>query len=219
MNCPKCGAVCEDGAKFCPVCGEALAPSAEQQKKPVSYCPKCGQPHEGNPPFCPNCGASLSVQNFTDAAKNAGQSFVNQAQEFGQAVSNGNINQYFPQSQPGTVPSRSIALYIILTIVTCGIFGLYWFVCLVNDLNTAAGTPNDTNGVVVLLLNIVTCGIYGLFWAYKAGDKVALIKQRRGVPVSGNDGILYLVLQLFGLGLINYCLIQNEINQVAGTQL
>lgn len=96
MNCPKCGAVCEDGARFCPVCGEALAPSAEQQKKPVSYCPKCGQPHEGNPPFCPNCGASLSVQNFTDAAKNAGQSFVNQAQEFGQAVSNGNIHGQNP---------------------------------------------------------------------------------------------------------------------------
>lgn len=217
MNCPKCGAVYEDGTKFCPVCGEALVAS-EQQKK-VSYCPKCGQPYEGNPPVCPSCGASLALQNFADSAKNVGQNFANQAHEFGQAVSNGNINQYFPTSQPGMVPSRSIALYIVLTIVTCGIFGLYWLVCIVNDLNTAAGTPDDTNGVVVLLLDIITCGIYGLFWAYKAGDKVAVIKQRRGVPVSGNEGILYLVLQLFGLGIINYCLLQNELNQVSGNQI
>lgn len=34
---------------------------------------------------------------------------------------------------------RSIPLYIILTIVTCGIFGLYWFVCLTDETNEASG--------------------------------------------------------------------------------
>lgn len=28
------------------------------------------------------------------------------------------------------IKERSIVLYIILSIITCGIFGLYWFVCI-----------------------------------------------------------------------------------------
>ena len=187
------------------------------------FCPKCGTVIGDGIKFCPNCGAPVFPQNNSQQAQNFGQ---NAGQSFGQnnAPNNGqnnvpnngqNVPQYYPPSQPGMVPSRSIAVYIILSLVTCGIFCLYWFYCLVTDLNTAANTPNDTSGGTVILLNIITCGIYGLYWMYKAGEKVSLIKQRRGEPVGGNDGILYLVLALFGLGLIDYCLIQNELNKSA----
>lgn len=159
------------------------------------FCPKCGTELNDGVQYCSNCGTPTSAQN-------AGQQ--------GQ-----NLNQYFPQHQPGQVPERSIVLYIILSIVTCGIFGIYWFYCLVTDLNTAAGTPNDTNGVTVILLTLVTCGIYGLFWMYKAGEKVSMIKRRLGEPDGGNDGILYLVLQLLGFGIVSYCLIQSELNKCA----
>ena len=192
MICPICGAAVEDGAKFCPACGAQMPQPAEQQAQPTvtGYCPKCGQPYYGNPANCPSCGASL-------------------------ASGTGEIGKYFPPSGNGKVPNRSIGLYIVLTLITCGIFGLYWFVCIVNDLNTASDQPNDTSGITVLLLDIVTCGIYGIYWIYKAGEKVSVIKRKIGEPDSGNSSILYLVLQLLQLGLINYCLIQNEINKVA----
>ncbi len=109
------------------------------------------------------------------------------------------------------IQRRSIALYIILTLVTCGIFGMVWMVLLANDINTVSGV-NDTNGVLVLLLSIVTCGIYGLYWAYKCGEKIDRTKQSRGIPAS-NGGILYLLLYIFG-GIIAYALIQNEINNL-----
>ena len=218
MKCTKCGAVIEEGMKFCPVCGEAVV-QEEPKQESVSYCPKCGKPYTGTPSFCPSCGNSLFVQNVENKAQDLGNNIGRQAQDLGnninQSFQNANFGQYFPQAQPGFVPERNIALYLILTIITCGLFGLYWLVCLVNDLNTAAGTPTDTNGITVLLLTIVTCGIYGLYWMFKAGEKVSIIKRNRGIPDSGNNGILYLVLQLIGLGIINYCLIQNEINQVA----
>ena len=77
--------------------------------------------------------------------------------------------------------------------------------------------PQALFGGVVLVLTIVTCGIYSIYWMYKAGEKVSLIKARRGQP-TGNDAILYLILQLLGFGIINYCLIQNEINQTVTAQ-
>lgn len=112
-----------------------------------------------------------------------------------------------------TVQNRNIALCIILSLVTCGIYGLYWFVCLTNDTNTVAN-EEGTSGGLALVLTIVTCGIYGLYWAYKCGEKLDTAKTNRGLPAA-NGGILYLILCLFGLGIIVYALIQNELNKLA----
>lgn len=111
------------------------------------------------------------------------------------------------------IQQRSIAVCIILTIVTCGIYGLYWFICLTNDANTASNTFG-TSGGMALLLTIVTCGIYGLYWAYKQGEKIDAAKANRGVP-SGNSGILYLILSIFSLGIVAWALMQNELNKMA----
>ena len=111
------------------------------------------------------------------------------------------------------VKNRNIALCIILTFVTCGIYMWYWFVCLTNDTNYLAGEQDDTSGGMALLLTLVACGIYGLFWAYRRGDKVDKAKQNHGEPAS-NGGVLYLILYLFG-GVIALALIQNEVNKFA----
>ena len=66
----------------------------------------------------------------------------------------------------------------------------------------------------VVLLTIVTCGIYGIYWAYKQGEKLDFTKNNRGIP-SSNSGVLYLILQIFGFGIIAYALMQNELNKLA----
>lgn len=119
------------------------------------------------------------------------------------------------QRLPTPIRKRSIVTCILLSIVTCGIYGIYWTVCLVNDLNTASGTPQDTSGGVVFLLSLVTCGIYMYYWMYKAGEKVSVIQRRQGRMNSENNGLLYLLLSIFGLSIVSYCLIQSELNQVA----
>ncbi len=111
-----------------------------------------------------------------------------------------------------TVPNRSIALGIILTLVTCGIYGLYWLVCLTDDTNIAAG-EEGTSGVMALLLVIITCGIYGLYWAYKCGEKLDKAKADRGMPAS-NGGVLYLILYLICY-VAAFALIQNELNKLS----
>lgn len=111
-----------------------------------------------------------------------------------------------------TVQERNIALCIILSVVTCGLYGLYWFVCLTDDTNAVAN-EDGTSGVMALVFTLITCGIYGFYWAYRCGDKLDKAKTDRGLPAS-NGGILYLILYIFG-GIIAYALIQNELNKLA----
>lgn len=110
------------------------------------------------------------------------------------------------------IKEKNIALCIVFTIITCGIYGIYWFVTLTEDTNTIAG-ESGTSGVMAFILTVVTCGIYGFYWAYKCGEKIDTAHQNRG-EVSSNGGILYLILFIFG-GIIAYALIQNEINKFA----
>lgn len=110
------------------------------------------------------------------------------------------------------VQQKNIALCIILSLVTCGIYSIYWFVTLTDDTNTISG-ESGTTGIMAFVLTLVTCGIYGLYWAYKCGEKIDKAHQDRGEAAS-NGGILYLVLYIFG-GIIAYALIQNEVNKFA----
>ncbi len=115
------------------------------------------------------------------------------------------------------IQNRNVGLCIVLSIVTCGIYALYWFVCLTEDTNTVSGDVNGTSGVLALVFTIITCGIYGFYWAYKVGEKLDTAKQQRGVP-SSNSGILYLILCIFGLSIITYALAQSELNKFAPQQ-
>lgn len=111
------------------------------------------------------------------------------------------------------VEKRNIALYIILSLVTCGIFMYYWIYVITQDTNTIAGETGDTAGGMVIILTIITCGIYGLYWAYKRGEKIDKAKTSRGEAAS-NGGVLYLILYILG-GIIALALIQNEVNKFA----
>ena len=108
---------------------------------------------------------------------------------------------------------RSIGVAILLTIVTCGIYGIIWMIKLNDELNQLAGKEGATSGGMVFLLTLVTCGIYGYFWYYKMGENVEAIKANNGMP-AGSSPILYLVLGFCGLGIVNYCLMQDTINKV-----
>lgn len=107
---------------------------------------------------------------------------------------------------------RNIVTCIILSIVTCGIYGIYWFVQLNNDTNTLNEAPG-TSGITAILLILITCNIYGLYWNYKQGEKIDAIKAKRGMA-GGNSSIIYLVLSLCGLSIVAWALMQNELNQL-----
>lgn len=71
------------------------------------------------------------------------------------------IYQKREKEEKGMIQRRSIAMCIILSLVTCGIYGIYWFVVLTDDANTLLPDNkglNNTSGGVAFLLSLVTCG-------------------------------------------------------------
>lgn len=155
-------------------------------------CPTCGTNLPENGGFCPNCGTRV------------------------ECFANLNPNPVPPVMPNGYgVQKRNIALCIVFSIITCGIYAYYWLYTMTGDTNCLAGKTNGTSGGVVILLSIITCGIYLWYWMYKRGNLLDRVKANRGMP-AGNSGILYLILAIIGLSIISYALIQNDINNLAG---
>lgn len=114
-----------------------------------------------------------------------------------------------------TKQPRSIGLCIVLSIITCGIYGYYWLYCIHKDVQTVSPNPMTTDGGMVVLLTIVTCGIYGMYWAFKMGQQ---LDEAKGLPLgTGNSSVIYLVLSIFGLSIVAWALMQSELNRFVGS--
>ena len=111
------------------------------------------------------------------------------------------------------IKERNIVVSIILSLVTCGIYGIYWFIVMTNDVSQNS-EEYKTSGAMAFVLTLVTCGIYGFYWYYKMGKAISQIGETKGIAISDNS-IIYIVLGLFGLGIVNYCLMQADLNKMA----
>ena len=110
------------------------------------------------------------------------------------------------------IQKRNIVTCILLSLVTCGIYGIVWFINMTDDVAYLSEDP-EMSGGKAFLFTLITCGIYSFFWAYKMGKNVYRAQLKRNITASDNS-VLYVILQVFGLGIVNYCLMQNDINNM-----
>lgn len=147
--------------------------------------------------FCPNCGNEIKEGNKFCAG--CGMNFENNT------TTNNTIQNY------QKIANRDIVMAVILSIITCGIYGIYWFIVMTDDANVISDEQNASGGLA-FLYTLLTCGIYGIYWNYKMGQKLFAAGQKYNKQINDNS-ILYLILSIFGFGIINYCLIQNDLNK------
>ena len=100
---------------------------------------------------------------------------------------------------------RSIGVMILLTLVTFGIYSIYWNCSFQNQLKKETGL--GFTGVGHFFMCIFTLGIYSIYWQYAAGKRL----QKLGAE---DQSILYLVLGLIGLGVINMFIMQHNANKL-----
>lgn len=111
------------------------------------------------------------------------------------------------------VEKKDIVVNVLLSIVTCGIYSIVWFINLTDDCSKASG-DDSMNGVTSFLLTIVTCGIYSWYWSYQMGKRISMAQGKRNLPQQDNS-VLYLLISLLKFDFINYILIQSELNKLA----
>lgn len=112
---------------------------------------------------------------------------------------------------------RNFVLYVVLTIITCGIYGLVFLYSMIQDVNTVCdGDGEHTRGLLgLILLSLVTCGIYSFYWYYCLGNRLANNASRYGMSFqeNGTTVLLWLVIGslLCGLGtwVATYIIIKN----------
>ena len=113
------------------------------------------------------------------------------------------------------IQKRDPLVQVLLCLVTCGFYGWYWVVKMNDEINAVSNHPEAPNGVMVIVYSLLTCGIYSLIWLYNMGKRIEEAKAARGQASGGSAGTTYLVLAIFGLGIVSMFLAQQELNSFA----
>ena len=107
--------------------------------------------------------------------------------------------------------NRSVATVVILTIITCGIYGLYWVYVTAEALE-AEGKSAQMSPLVQLILCIFFSGIGYLLIGMCTDANINAIKNQRGLPATDNK-LAYMLIGLF-IPIVLIAMVQNEINKL-----
>ena len=211
--CSNCGATNTDSAKFCTECGTALtAPEADYTNFSYNEVDDSNVSNEENTfDTTYTYGESTNSENtevMTYTTSDDSEKTEDKYTYTYNADNKSGSNTYAGSFSSGIVP-RNIVLSVVLSFVTCGIYQIYWFIKMNDEVNALANEPDAPSGIMVFLFTLITCGIYGFFWMYKMGERCDKIKG----SVGGSSGILYLILGILGLSIVSYILIQDSINK------
>lgn len=97
--------------------------------------------------------------------------------------------------------NRSLLVYILLSLVTCGIYSWYVIYDMARDANEmCAGDGKNTKGLLLyIIFSIITCGLYPYFWYYGIAERMNNACLARGLrsQTSGTSFLLWYILGSF----------------------
>ncbi len=108
---------------------------------------------------------------------------------------------------------RNIGLCILFTILTCGLYQLYWFYKTTEEIGELSNDYSVSPGLAILF-TFITCGLFTLYWAYKMGQLVGIAYENNRMG-NRDESVLYLILSVFGLNIIVLAILQSHINQLS----
>lgn len=140
-------------------------------------------------------------------------------QQYNQGYNQQQYNQNYNQQQYNQAPygdlnelreEKSVATCVILSIVTCGIYTWFWMYSMIKKLKMLSGETDDMIGEYLLLMLVP---YYNIYWVYTRSKKLTEAAARYGIQVTDNS-VLYMILNIFGLQIVSYAMMQNDLNNV-----
>ena len=150
----------------------------------MNYCSNCGNELKKKDIYCPKCGTKIEKEDNKETIK-----------------------------LETSITKKDIATQIILSVLTCGIYSLYWLATITDDVNNLLDEKSNTSGVTIILLSILTCGLYLIYWNYDIGKKLSILGEKYNIEVNNNGSLIYMILSICKLDLVSYILIQSDLNK------
>ncbi|MDX2054756.1 MAG: DUF4234 domain-containing protein [Polyangiaceae bacterium] len=108
-----------------------------------------------------------------------------------------------------------IVLGVVFTVITCGIYNIFWNKKQFEAMNTLLGRE-EYNFWLWLGVSFITCGLFHIYYQYKFGTDLDAFLRAQGGTTETHFGMLGLLLSLFGLSVIADAIFQQEFNKLTG---
>jgi hypothetical protein len=182
------------GMKKCPFCIEEIPEESKVCKfcnsTVVKKCPFCAEEIAALAKKCRFCQSDLSSATGESKAKPSAARL---------------------RSDRTVGEERGIALTVLLTLLTCGIYGIVVQYKIGEELNRHQGR-NQINAGMDLLLLLLTCGVWGIYLMYKYPRVLQEITIEEEVPVV-DIAVPCILLSIFGLHIVALAILQSELNR------
>jgi hypothetical protein len=197
MRCENCGNESPEESKFCVKCGKEFKASEPAQ------CPHCGAGIAQGALFCASCGKSIAAPEG----------------DIGGGIGGGGGPKYEPLPPIADPQSASytsnIALDVVLSFITCGIYYFFWQARQFRAVNHLLGQERYKFGLW-FILTLVTCGLYNIYYEYYFAQGLTEAQEKHGRQKSKDLPVLSLILTIIGLGVVADAIQQSEINKFFG---
>ncbi|HOW54154.1 MAG TPA: DUF4234 domain-containing protein [Syntrophorhabdaceae bacterium] len=192
MQCKNCGHDNPEESRFCMKCGKEMAETGTGGAK----CTHCGAENIEGALFCVACGKSIGAPYSGDVSH--GRTY----EAPGQNIQNGPF-------------TSNIALDVVLSIITCGIYWFFWQARQMRAINHLLGQQRY-NFWLWFLLTLVTCGLFNIYYEYYMAQGINEAQGKYGKQLSRDLPVLSLILTILGLNIVADAIQQNEINKIFG---
>ena len=181
------------------------------------YCSKCGQANDDVARVCFSCGATFNEKGGAAPFTTIDPATTGGAQQTGSPWTTPlSESPAYMQPQSGGIltpgEKRDPIMVLILGILTCGIYSIYWVYKTSSEIKDALGRE-DINPALDAVLSLLTCYIWLIYLAYRYPQLLLQLQERAGQP--RNDiSLVSLLLAIVGLIPISFFMIQSELNNV-----